>query len=590
MKDKRTIIDVNDFSGGLLTSVPITSMDTKFSPDCINVFNNGSKLKKRQGFEKLNTNTVAAGSLGFGIFNWVKSGVDQLLMAVFGAQLYKMDIDGTVWDGTFDTVSAHSTSGTPLSDSITHFATYAGTLIFVQENRTHPQKMLATDASHFNIESGGTGTAPDGKYIQVWKEHVWILNLTSGGDLDEDMAASGEWSDDDVGGGASTQATTDGRGVMKLVGLSGASASHAIRTRDIGEIKQDYVVELVGNAGNLEVVSGTSTSLGHAIYQFGNGTVDLIMRFTQSSLELYDGTSFNEVAVGIVAESIWNKWEFIVTGGTLGTATCSVLKDGTYIGVGLDISNAASLNDGSIDLTAQAGTGTGATSYIDSLKINSINPEVEYFTDVTLSAWDSGTVPTTPNLVAEPVKALIHYKLNDDTTSPDIAANGIEATTANVFANDTTVDTDQVNGTGKISGSITFTSASSHNIQLATATWQSMSDDNVGSITAWIKPDTEVTGEILSLGDTDANIVFDFSLVGGRLFLSVGTLTQLQTPTTTITTGSYIHVAVTQDATSAVFYVNGVETSFTIIAGSGSQGVWLVYTCLEIVNSPSQTH
>lgn len=580
MKDRRTVIDITDFSGGLVTSVPIASMAISSAgrvstPDCINVFGEGTKLKKREGISPVNTVTVAAGSVGNGIFNWVISASNQLLMAVFGDKLYKMDSTATTWDGTFDVISAHATSGTPWSSAITHFATYAGTFLMTNEDRTHPQKMTTINTSHFDIESGGSGTAPNGKYIQVWKEHVWILNILAGGALDEDMASISDWTDADVGGGASTQVTTDGLSTMKLVGLSGASASHAIRTRDIGTIENDYVVEIKTNFGLLETVTGTSTSLGHCIYQYGNGVTDLITRFTEDGLQIYDGAAFNDVGVSLVTESVWNVWKFIVTGGTDASATVSVIKDGAYVGVGLDMSNTASLNDGSIDLTAQAGTGTGATAYIDYIKINTSSPEVEYFTDVTLSAWDSGTVPTTPNLVAEPTQPLVHFKLNDDTTSEDIVNNGIENTTANMYANATTVDTDQVNGTGTIGGSITFTSASSHHIRMATATWQSMSDDNVGSICIWLKLNDNTDGHILTLADSTSNKAFSFNLNAGSLVFDIDpAVLNISTPLSTVSSASWTHVVLTQNATSAKFYVNAVETSFTINAGSGSQGLW----------------
>ena len=172
MKDSRVAVDIVDFSGGIVTSVPVTSLGTKYTPDCINVYGDGVRLKKRDGFSKLNSATVGAGNKCNGLFHWVKSASSQLFMAVFNSTLYQMPLSGQSWNGTFSAVSAHATSGTPLSDSITHFATYAGSLLFTTEARDTPQKMLVTDTSHFNIDSGGAGTAPRGKYIQVWKEQV----------------------------------------------------------------------------------------------------------------------------------------------------------------------------------------------------------------------------------------------------------------------------------------------------------------------------------------------------------------------------------------------------------------------------------
>ena len=301
MKDKREIIDLTDFSGGLVTHIPITSLETKYTPDCVNVFAEGTKLRKRKGYAPLNTDVVAAGSVGNGLFNWIKSGTDQLLMAVFGDHLYKMDLSGTAWDGTFDIISAHSTSGTPWTDSITHFANFSGTLLMTNEGRTKPQKMLVTDTSHFNMDSGGSGTVPHGKYIQVWKEHVWILNISAGGDLSEDFDSIASWTTS--GGTAVTQAAFGGSECASFVSL--ATASDAILTRDVGDIKDDYIVEMRTYFDKLESVTGTTTSTGYMMMHWDNGTTRLQSRWSDDGLELYDGAAWNEVGVNLVAEDSW---------------------------------------------------------------------------------------------------------------------------------------------------------------------------------------------------------------------------------------------------------------------------------------------
>lgn len=561
MKDRRDIIDINDFSGGLVTNIPITSMETKFTPDCINVYAEGVILRKRTGHIKLNTNTAGAGSNCNGIFNWLKSATEQLLVSVFGNKLYKMDLSGTVWDGTFDVISAHATSGTPLTHGITHFANFSGTMLIVNENRTHPQKMLATDTSHFDIESGGSGTAPKGKYIQVWKEHVWILNIGAGGELEENFNSISAWNDDDVGGGASTQATTDGLETLKMVGLSGASASHAIRTQDIGDIKDDYIVEIKTNFDFLESVGATSTSTGYGLMHFDNGTTRLETRWSDDGLEIYDGTNWNEIGVSQVAEDVWNTWKLIVTGGTAATATIDVIKDGTYIGIGLDMSSAAAstASDGQIKFTAQAGTGTGATYYIDFVNINASNPQVEYYTDGDFSAWDDSSTPTAPNLITQPIQPYAHYRCNDNAANTTVTDDGSGANNgvANVNTSNYSV-AGKINQAFELNGSSEFIAVDALEVDI--------DSDTTGSISVWVEPDdVSVNNTVFSLGDTDSDSFFFIQFdTNGKLNVGIFKTGSYQWRHRSVAGSSAnvnIHVMVIQNGTSPKIYVNNVDVT-----------------------------
>ena len=88
MKGDRQVIDINDFSGGYDTASSITNLNTNISPDCLNVYAEGKRLRKREGHSKVNTSTVGAGSVGNGLFYWVRNKSNQLLTAVFGSGFY----------------------------------------------------------------------------------------------------------------------------------------------------------------------------------------------------------------------------------------------------------------------------------------------------------------------------------------------------------------------------------------------------------------------------------------------------------------------------------------------------------------------
>lgn len=80
MKSKRSPLEVKDFSGGLNTLPPQTDVDSKYSPDCLNVYAEGPALRKRFGTTKINP--TSAGTLGNGIYNWVVSASQQYLMEI----------------------------------------------------------------------------------------------------------------------------------------------------------------------------------------------------------------------------------------------------------------------------------------------------------------------------------------------------------------------------------------------------------------------------------------------------------------------------------------------------------------------------
>jgi hypothetical protein len=563
VKDKRTIIDINDFSGGLVTNIPVTSMDTKYTPDCINVFGEGSKLKRRGGFSKLNSSSVAAGSAGNGMFNWVKSATDQLLIAVFGGKLYKMDLGGSSWDGTFDAISADANSGTPWTESITHFANYSGTLLMTNENRTHPQRISTTESSHFDIEAGGSGTAPKGKYIQVWKEHVWILNISAGGDLSEDFDSIASWTSS--GGGTLSQTTLGDYETAKFVGANAATQNDAILTRDIGNIKDDYIVETRLYFDQLETVSATSTSQGYVLAHWDNGVTRLSTRWSDDGLEIYDGAAWYEVGVDKVSEDTWNTWKFIVTGGTATAARVDVLKDDTYIGVGLDMTYASAdtASDGEIQITATGSTGTGATLFCDYVYVNAGNAQVEYFTDSNFSAWDDASTPTSPNLVAEPVQPYCHYRCDDDAANTTVTDAGSGGDNGALAGGD---NTDDVSTTGKVNKA--FSMNGTDDCVEADTVAGNIASDTAGTIAFWAYLDTWASNNesFVMISDADAGSFFQLGTgnASGKLLCRFWNANSEQwslnqNDTSMFPTGSWIHWAIVQDGTSPKLYKNGVD-------------------------------
>ena len=172
----RESFEIKDFSGGQITKSPPKNIDTKFSVDCLNVYGEGAMLRKREGISILNV-TAATGN-GNGFYNWVRGSdaTAQWLVSFWGLNLMKMDISGSAWDGTWDALSADAGSGTAFTASTMHFANFDSVILMSTEARDVVQKMTVTDASYFDVLTGGSGTAPQCKFIFNWKNHAWYVN------------------------------------------------------------------------------------------------------------------------------------------------------------------------------------------------------------------------------------------------------------------------------------------------------------------------------------------------------------------------------------------------------------------------------
>ncbi len=181
----RKAVEIKDFSGGLVTKSPPLSIEPKYCVDAQNCYAQGLMLWKRPGIVAVNATAATAG-IGYGLYNWVRGSAttNEWLMSFWGSSLFKMDVTGGVWDGVLDAVTADAASGTAFTTAggIAYFANFNSVLLISNEGRDHIQKMTTSDSSFFNIEVGGTGTAPLAKFITVWKNHAWFINCNGSED------------------------------------------------------------------------------------------------------------------------------------------------------------------------------------------------------------------------------------------------------------------------------------------------------------------------------------------------------------------------------------------------------------------------
>lgn len=556
MKNRRNPLNVDDFSGGLLTlpnQIADIKEQYKYTPDCMNVYAEGRSLRKRFGVAKLNSSS--AGTMGNGIYNWVLSITQQYLIGLFDSTLKQMSVNGTSWSGTWVTVNA-DTAGTTFSNSIMHFVTYQGTLIMTTEARDKPQRMTPTDTKYKNLDFGGTGIAPLAKYPQVWKEHVFMLNISGGGQLTEDCASLSSWTTLDVSAGVTTTSSFGGLQSFKFQAGAGAGSDAHIK-RTLASLTTSYSVEIKTYFSALSAITGGD----YAYMDIANGVVRFRTRWSQGGLETFNGTTWLQIGVGLVTTGTWNTWKYLVTAGTASAAFVDVLKDGIPAGLQFSIANASAASSGQVDIACNAGgSGSQGLWYMDYIYVNSIAVRSNYYTDGVFNSWVSASQASyTDNVL--PRAPFLQYKLNDNTNNSTITDTGSGSANAAMYINNTTLNTSVVSAVGKIGSAISFTSASIHNIRIATTTLTSMTADIFGAFSVWVKPNI-LTGTIVSMSRaTGLANIFDLSISGNNVFCELihdsGTPTWRLLTDLTVNVGSWNHIALSQNGVTPSVYVNG---------------------------------
>ena len=102
----------------------------------------------------------------------------------------------------------------------------------------------------------------------------------------------------------------------------------------------------------------------------------------------------------------------------------------------------------------------------------------------------------------------------------------------------------------------------------AWATDRQTAGDTVGTITAWVMPETKTASyTIIAAGDTNADEFIDFGIISGKLSIVISDTgsTDLDVISTDVVVEPHVwtHVAIVQDATRPRLYVNGLAVAMT---------------------------
>ena len=566
MKGKRQGIEINDFSGGQVTNAKLIGTDPKYSPDCQNVYADPA-LRKRFGFAKLNSASVGTNPNGNGIFNWVISATQQYIIAFFGSTVSQMSSSGSAWSGTFTTFGK-STAGTAISDGIISSVVYSGNFIFTTENRDKPQVITTVATSYSNVETAGVGTAPSCKYLQVWKTHLWCLNVGGGGTLTEEASSIGGWTDNDVGTGASTQTTFQGLSTFRLF-AGGTSGDVARITKVLTGLTTAYNVQVKTYFDALNTVA----SGDYAFMDIANGTTRFRTRWSTDGLEIYDGAAWLKVGVNIVTTGVWAVWKFLVTAGTASASFCDVYKDNIAVGLQYLAANASTASSGQIDLQAAAGASSTRMDYhIDYVYINAIAPRSYYYTDYGLESWVSASQASYTDTVL-PTTPQFQFRFNESASNSTVADAGSGATNGLVYSSASLINTSVVSVPGKIVNAFSLTSASSHHVK-CDAFASTYTTNTRGSLSIWFKPNS-IDGYLFTAASSGNNSEMALRLSSNYLLFLVQNsagIAQVDASFGTLTTGSWYNVILVQNGTINA-YVNGSSAVINYIT-STNKAAW----------------
>jgi len=168
-----------------------------------------------------------------------------------------------------------------------------------------------------------------------------------------------------------------------------------------------------------------------------------------------------------------------------------------------------------------------------------------------------------------------HYRLNDDAANTTVEDSSGTSNTGTLEGGDNTSTLSQ--DPGKISKSFLF-NGTDDRVNIDTLVGD-VSSDTAGTIAAWLKPTATLQlGQIFSFGDTDANEIVQFRMnADGKIRASVAVAGVNQwiaiTDAAAVSAGTYTHVMVVHNGTTATIYIDNVAVAQTLTGST--QTSWI---------------
>lgn len=211
--------------------------------------------------------------------------------------------------------------------------------------------------------------------------------LSNASFYNEDCSDITDWTDNDLGTGASTQVTFDGKSCFKFD--SGAPAdpnNYARRYIDVGTFGDRVVVSLSLYCDAV----GIRADSDYFYLEVQRNDVRLNARFCSDGLFIHRGESINEFGTDLVVQDTWQEWTFDIDFSTPATANVYIYLNGVLQG-NADCSHTTAGTNGYVLLAQLGNTTANRISYVDWIKVGNDVLEEVYFLNRPSVIWKNRT-------------------------------------------------------------------------------------------------------------------------------------------------------------------------------------------------------
>jgi len=179
--------------------------------------------------------------------------------------------------------------------------------------------------------------------------------------LDEDMAAIGDWTDDDQGSAASTQATFDSKSCMRLLN-TGTAGDIARMYRTVADVGDEITIEFSAYFD----VFGVYPDNDYFLFEINNGKIKTKVRIDQNDLAVYDGFYWVSGYLPIKIDT-WLEFKIYINTTDPNDPYCEIYMDGKAYGA-FNIGPEVDTDAGKVQVSLY-GDATSTDAYIDYMKI-----------------------------------------------------------------------------------------------------------------------------------------------------------------------------------------------------------------------------
>jgi len=363
------------------------------------------------------TQASALGNIGFAELSiqsksgYVRTVITEYPRNISGTTIEDINLTGQVWNNTADEITslvvyASQTNGLGVGTNITLYrkvATYLQSYFesTIKTQGSYSLKCIAAITNSLNNKltktlspvSNLTGVknlkfdmraSRTGANVKLGLHDA---NPRSNADIDdEDMADITDWTDDDSGGGESTQVTFDSKSCMKLdAGVS--SGGQSKRYQDIGTFGTRTVFSFSLYCDAI----GTTANGDDVQFNAFNGSTLLTLSFASDGLYCHNGAAYVEVGTNLVVQDVWQEWTFDVDWTA---QTVDVYLNGVSVASDVDCSFGSAVANGTVQLKSNYNASVSGLVYIDWFKAGSTTTDVGITTELTPTISSADTFQT----------------------------------------------------------------------------------------------------------------------------------------------------------------------------------------------------